>query len=114
MANAGGGGVVVVVAWVGWLLLLPAAMGGGRIIVIVGWCWGHRRRWGWGGRASRSVAVDNAGGGVDIIRGTESKSVSNICITGGCSPVVATVDDDEDGCRKRKEQRGCWCAFLFW
>ena len=36
-----------------------------------------------GGRASRIVAIDDAGGREDVIHGTEGKSVSSICTTGG-------------------------------
>ena len=42
---------------------------------------------------------------MNITHGTESKSVSNICITDGCSPVMAIVDNNEDGCYKRKEHQ---------
>ena len=50
---------------------------GGRLSSIRCWC--CRRCWGW---LSCIIAVDDAGGWMDVIHGTEEKIVSSICTTG--------------------------------
>ena len=63
---------------VGWSLSSLAAVGGGRVVVTAGVL------------SSTGVivpigiiAVDDAGGGVDIIHGTDVESVSSVYTTGG-------------------------------
>ena len=71
---------------VGWLLSSLVAVGGGHVMVTAGVL------------SSTGVivpigiiAVDDAGGGVDIIHGTDVESVSSVYMTGGVlteSPVL--------------------------
>ena len=63
---------------VGWSLSSLAAVGGGRVVVTAG-------------VLSLTgvivpigiIAIDDAGGGVDIIHGTDVESVSSVYMTGG-------------------------------
>ena len=57
---------------------------------------------GHGGRASCIVAVDDTGGGVDIIHSTKGKSVISSIYTmgGGDAHLSIAIVDDDDGATK--------------